>query len=204
MRLVKVSLPILMIIIGSLFLFSSEVKDFIVKKNIEKNLTKINPKNNEIKVSYDFNSIQNVTTKDVLKASTDSVKESIPVIGHIEIPSVDLKLPIVRGISTNSMLFGAGTLKENQQMGRGNYALASHHMKNHNLLFSPLDRVQIGDLIVLSDRKKIFKYQVIEKKVIKATDVHVIDEIVGKTLVTLITCNSKGNKRLLVVGQLAK
>ncbi|WP_180228803.1 class A sortase, partial [Bacillus cereus] len=87
-------------------------------------------------------------------------------------------------------------------IGKGNYAMASHHMNNPKLLFSPLDCVKKGASIYLSDGQKEYEYVVTEKRVIDAKEVDVIEDKEGKNLVTLITCNANGKKRLLVVGEL--
>lgn len=76
------------------------------------------------------------------------------MIGKIAVPAVGLKLPIFEGINDNNLLRGAGTMKENEKMGEGNYALAGHHMNNPDILFSPLAKAQVGELVYLTDGKK--------------------------------------------------
>lgn len=47
----------------------------------------------------------------------------------------------------------------------------------------------------------IYEYKTIAKKVIQATDVHVIEDVANETLLTLITCAEQGAKRLSVVAE---
>ena len=54
-----------------------------------------------------------------------------------------------KGLDNVGLYYGAGTMKETQQMGKGNYALASHHVfgitgASNMLIFSPLDRAKAG------------------------------------------------------------
>lgn len=150
------------------------------------------------KVTYNFEDVTPITMKDIVKAAN----KKMPVVATIKVPSVKLNLPVIEGVSNSAMSVGAGTLKPNQEIGKGNYAMASHHMNNPKLLFSPLDRVKKGASIYLSDGQKEYEYVVTEKRVIDAREVDVIEDKDGKNLVTLITCNANGKKRLLIVGEL--
>jgi sortase A len=129
-------------------------------------------------------------------------KNAINVIGSIAIPSVDLYLPIGNGVSNETLALAAGTMKANQKMGQGNYALAGHHMIKHGALFSPLYyKSKVGQMIYVSDAKKIYAYKTSQRTFIKATDVQVIDDVPGQKLITLITCDKTGAGRLMIRGK---
>ncbi|MFC6261873.1 class A sortase [Levilactobacillus fujinensis] len=126
-------------------------------------------------------------------------------IGQLRVPAVGLDLPIGVGVSNDVLVRGAGTLKADQQMGQGNYALAGHYMTTQRLLFSPLKGVRKGDSVTLTDKRRVYRYRVTRVEVIDRHKVDVIDDVPGKKLVTLITCNSarRGEpKRLVVQGEL--
>jgi len=126
-------------------------------------------------------------------------------VGQIRVPAVGLDLPIGIGVGNAVLVRGAGTLKADQRMGQGNYALAGHYMTTKRLLFSPLKRVRKGDNVYLTDQRQVYRYQVTRVQVIDRHKVDVIDDVPGKKLVTLITCNSarRGEpKRLVVQGEL--
>ncbi|MFP3414349.1 class A sortase [Bacillus sp. SIMBA_074] len=150
------------------------------------------------KVTYNFEDVTPISMKDIVKAAN----KKMSVVATIKVPSVKINLPIMEGVSNTAMSVGAGTLKPNQEIGKGNYAMASHNMNNPKLLFSPLDRVKKGASIYLSDGQKDYEHVVTEKRIIDAREVDVIEDKEGKNLVTLITCNTNGKKRLLVVGEL--
>ncbi|MFD0715524.1 class A sortase [Paenibacillus sp. GCM10027626] len=172
------------------------VSDFRKPESIEAQ------KEEQKEVSYDFNEVEELDLKTVLMAKLN--KDDIVVAGGISIPSVHLNLPIGKGTSKYTLALTAGTMKEDQVMGEGNYALAGHHMNRQDLLFSPLFQVKIGAPVYLTDLNYIYEYQIDEQRRIEATEVEVIDDVAGEKLLTLITCTDKGSARLLTRGHFVK
>ncbi|KRL98203.1 class A sortase [Levilactobacillus hammesii] len=126
-------------------------------------------------------------------------------VGQLRVPAVGLDLPIGVGVSNAVLVRGAGTLKADQRMGQGNYALAGHYMTAQRLLFSPLKGVRQGNSVYLTDKRQVYCYRVTRVRVVDRHRVDVIDEVPGKRLVTLVTCASakRGEpKRLVVQGEL--
>lgn len=126
-------------------------------------------------------------------------------VGQLRVPAVGLDLPIGIGVSNTVLVRGAGTLKADQRMGQGNYALAGHYMTTNRLLFSPLKDIHRGDSVYLTDQRQVYRYRVTRVRVVDRYQVTVIDDVPGKKLVTLVTCASaKRNepKRLVVQGEL--
>jgi len=131
--------------------------------------------------------------------------ETYGAVGQLRVPAVGLNLPIGIGVGNATLVRGAGTLKANQRMGQGNYALAGHYMTSNRLLFSPLKGVRNGDSIYLTDKQQLYRYRVTRVRVVDRHRVDVIDDVPGKKLVTLVTCASakRGEpKRLVVQGEL--
>ena len=157
-------------------------------------------KYNGFEASYDFNKVKPLSFEEVAKERARHKK--VPMAGKIAIPSVNILLPIVPGVSNASLSAGAGTLKDNQSMGKGNYALASHNMNDYATLFSPLLNIKLGARMYITNGKTIYQYKVKTKQYISPSDIQVIDNHKGKTELTLITCNLSGNRRLLVQGDL--
>jgi sortase A len=126
------------------------------------------------------------------------------VVGAIAISDLNLLLPVLNGTETSNLMAGATTIKAGQVMGKGNYCLAGHHMKNNELLFGPLLQIKVGSLIQLSDKHTVYTYKVTETKVVHETDLSLLeDESVPS--VTLITCDISGintNNRFVVIGEL--
>jgi len=129
------------------------------------------------------------------------INEEVAPIGEIIVPSVDIHLPIFHGITEAHISLGAATLTPHQQMGQGNYSLASHYLPWDGMLFGSLYQVQIGDLIVLRDDTHLYLYEAISNEIVSAYLVEILDEVAGETLITLITCTPDGQERVAVQGE---
>ena len=158
-------------------------------------------KNNEQKASFNFDAIQPPSFFDTFQEGIG--REPKAVIGRITISSVGIRLPILKGTTNENLIFGATTMRPDQQMGEGNYPLAGHHMRRESLLFGPLLNIKKGDTIVITDFKKDYIYTVTSKKIISEMDSDVIDETKEK-VITLITCDKpeRTKGRLAVKGKL--
>lgn len=188
-----------LIVVGVLLMLSAPIKNWLVAIGSDRLLTETVDastieENHQKDASFDFGEVEMLDMETVALAQFNS--DQITVLGGISIPSVGLNLAIGKGTSPYTLALTAGTMKENQEMGKGNYALAGHYMNDPHLLFRPLYEVEIGDTVYLTDLSYIYEYKVIEQQKIEATEVSVIDDVPDKTLLTLITCDDNGVTRL--------
>ncbi|MDT2427163.1 MULTISPECIES: class A sortase [Enterococcus] len=196
----------LLLVVGLMLIFNNQIKTFMISRQTETNrisqyTVSDVEKNLKKKANYDFDSVKSIDSEMVLKEQFKN--NDLPVIGGINIPEVKIELPILKGVDNKVLLTGAGTLKEEQKMGEGNYALASHRTSDPKLLFTPLDDVSIDTRIYLTDLKKIYIYKVVMKKIVDPSQVQLIDDVEAKKLVTLVTCGDiEGNTRLVVQGEI--
>lgn len=201
MNKLKISVLICLLIIGLLLIFINPIQNAVIahlsqQLNTTDYSAKDIEKNNQATADFAFEDVQSLSIAEVLKAQTQL--DNLPVIGSIAVPTVELSLPIIKGVGNASLAVGAGTMKANQTFGQGNYALAGHYFENKDILFSPLYNANIGDAIYVTDLTTIYEYKLTTKKVIAATDVYVIDDIANQTILTLITCADNGTKRLAI------
>lgn len=201
-------LIVLGIVVGIGLIFNEQIKLFAIDHMTQTAVKQISAKdveaNKKRKATYNFKKVKALDTQTVAHAATSGDDYTI---GTLKIPSVGMDLPILKGLSNDNLSIGAATMKEDQEMGQGNYALAGHYMTGKGILFSPLANVQVGNKIYLSDMKHNYVYKVTTKKVINETKVEVINDVKGKKLVTLITCASPTEgetNRILVQGTLIK
>lgn len=198
-------LLLILFILGLALVFNQQIKDAVVNYNTNHKLAQVDRQ--KIKqaakapASYDFDAVSDVDVQQVAAAATDN---SQAYLGKIAIPAVGIKLPIVKGVSKVALATGAGTMKPDQKMGQGNYALAGHNMLNPNILFSAVANTQIGQKIYITDLKQVYTYQIDHRQVIKPTDVDFIEDVPGKKMITLITCAVSGTRRWAVQGSLIK
>ncbi|MFC6182624.1 class A sortase [Lactiplantibacillus daowaiensis] len=191
---------VILIAISLALIFNEQIKSWLVSSYSPAVTAKAVKKNQKKTGNFNFSKVKSLDFQTVAKARLN--KSAINVVGSIAIPSVDLYLPIGKGVSNETLALAAGTMKADQTMGQGNYALAGHHMIKHGALFSPLYyKSKVGQMIYLSDVTHIYAYKTTERTFIKATDVQVIDDVVGQKLVTLITCDKTGAGRLMIRGK---
>jgi len=193
----------ILFVTGIILIFSPFIQDQIAILLLNRHLEAIVPEefeqNIEAEVEFDFSIVESIELTDILSAWD----VDLPIIGEIFIPNVDLHLPIIKGVSNEALSVGAGTMRPDQIMGEGNYPLASHRMNNQNLLFTPLERVEVEDDIYLKDASYIYIYTVSHLEIIEPVRVEVIEDQ-EENILTLITCTEDGSQRLMVRGELTE
>ncbi|EIQ82000.1 hypothetical protein ScFU53_07610 [Streptococcus canis] len=200
-----------LLIIGLALLFNKPIRNTLIAWNSNKyQVTKVSKKdikkNKEAKSTFDFQAVEPVSTEAVLQAQMAA--QQLPVIGGIAIPDVGINLPIFKGLGNVELIYGAGTMKEDQVMGgENNYSLASHHIfgitGSSQMLFSPLERAKNGMAIYLTDKEKIYEYIINDVSTVAPERVDVIYDTPGVKEVTLVTCTDlEATERIIVKGQL--
>ncbi|WP_440604317.1 class A sortase [Bacillus sp. GB_SG_008] len=145
----------------------------------------------------DASNIKQPDLADVANASLDKKQ----VIGRIVVPSIRLELPILSSSTEKNLLSGAATVKEKQEMGKGNYALAGHNMSKKGVLFSDISKLKKNDKVYLYDSENEYEYAVQQITEVTPDKWEVVEDH-GKNEVTLITCSSvlDNSKRYVVSG----
>ncbi|GGE23538.1 hypothetical protein GCM10011510_00750 [Streptococcus himalayensis] len=102
-------------------------------------------------------------------------------------------------------------MKPEQQLGVGNYALASHHIFEggdiaRRILFSPLVNAKEGQMIYLTDKTNIYVYKITSIQTVNPSQSEVMDDNPdGSAEVTLVTCtDAEASGRLIVKGVLTE
>lgn len=196
-------LVLILAIVSLVLIFNQQVKDYLVG-SYQPTVTKQSiQSNSKKKASYDFSNVQDLNLQTVAQARAN--KESVKVIGVITIPDIKMTIPIAKGVDNITLALAAGIMRTDQQMGEGNYALAGHNMANGSkILFSPLYyHAKVGQKIYITDLDKVYEYKIYERKFIAATQVEVVNNTTEK-IITLITCNDDGSRRLMIRGSFVK
>jgi len=158
MNKLKLTLLLCVLIIGLLLIFITPIQNkMIARMSVKLNAVEYSTddikKNNQLDADFEFEAVQSLSIAEVLQAQIKASK--MPVIGSIAVPSVHMQLPILKGVGNAVLAIGAGTMKPNQQLGQGNYALAGHYFEEKDILFSPLYQAQIGDIIYVTDMSNV-------------------------------------------------
>lgn len=129
------------------------------------------------------------------------------IIGTIEIPKIDVNLPIYHGTDDDVLSNGIGHLQNSSfPVGGENTrtVLTGHRGLPNAKLFTRLDELKKDDLFYIRVGNKTLAYQIYKIEIVKkeeAPDVLGIEE--GKDLATLITCTPYGinTQRLILTGK---
>ena len=127
------------------------------------------------------------------------------IMGYVEIPAIQIRLPIYHGCTENELSKGAGHLPSSSLPvgGKSTHAvLAAHSGRADSKMFTDLDQVKEGDLIYLYVLNKTLTYEVDQITVTTPGDTDAIQIINDEDLLTLLTCTPYGTNtnRLLVRG----
>lgn len=183
---------LLLLVAGLALIFNNQIKNALIHWSGQKyavaNLTPDTIQKNKqtADATFDFSDAESVSTDAVVRAQFSNTV--LPVIGGISVPRVGINLPIFKGVGNDVLLAGAGTMKAEQEMGQGNYALASHRCYDPSLLFTPMDKMELGDFIYISDLVNIYTYKTTFKEVVAPDKTELIEDIPGKKLITMVTC----------------
>jgi sortase A len=102
---------------------------------------------------------------------------------------------IVEGTALAQLATGPGHVPGTQLPGqRGNFAVAAHDITAGNP-FLHLPDMRPGDLVIVTTRYAVFRYRVVDKRVVRYTDTAVLAPVPGHPgkrpqapMITLITC----------------
>lgn len=140
-----------------------------------------------------------VNYDDVLNVDGDGL------MGTIEIPSIDVQLPIHHGTSDEVLDKGTGHIAQTSLPigGKGTHAVITGHTGIPNkTLFTNLIRMKKGDIFIINVLGEEHAYKVDQIRVVKPEDLSEIQVEKDKEWVTLLTCTPYGinSHRLLVRG----
>ena len=126
------------------------------------------------------------------------------VFGVISIPTMELEMPIFLGATEQHMAEGAAHLSQTSLPIGGentNCVIAGHRGYNGASYFRYIDKLNVGDLVSVTNLWETLTYRVCEIKIIDPHDVTEILIQPGRELLTLLTCHpyaSGGRQRYVV------
>lgn len=128
------------------------------------------------------------------------------VMGSIEIPKIDVDLPIYHGTSDEVLDLGVGHLEGSSLPIGGESTksiLTGHRGLPGSSLFTRLDEMEEGDLFFLDVMGETLAYKVCDIVTILPEDVESLEIEAGADKVSLITCTPYGinTHRLVVTGE---
>lgn len=148
---------------------------------------------------FNNNTISLKAYNDILNISDSSI------IGSIEIPVIDVNMPIYHGTSETILSKGAGHMEGTSfPIGGENThsVITGHRGLPSSKLFTRLDELQKNDLFYINVLNQTIAYKIDKISIVTPNNIDSINIESGKDLVTLITCTPYGlnTHRLLITG----
>jgi len=127
------------------------------------------------------------------------------VMGYLEIPVINVRLPIYHGTDESVLQIGVGHLEGTSLPVGGestHTVLSGHRALPSATLLTNLDKVMVGDIFSFSILEEKYTYEVDQIKVVDPDDFTYLNIARGEEYATLITCTPYGinSHRMLVRG----
>lgn len=141
------------------------------------------------------------------KAEYESLLDisGLGVMGYIEIPEIDVSLPIYHGTEDPVLQVAIGHLEWSSLPVGGestHCVLSGHRGLPSAKLFTNLDKLREGDTFLLRVLDEILTYEVDQILIVEPQDTAALEIVEGQDYCTLVTCTPYGinTHRLLVRG----
>lgn len=216
--------PLFVILTAALILFSAVCFLYPAISNA------INEQYNESRIDDYNNNVDSISQEDLddyfsvaekynnalaADVSTDDSKLSIlshydeildlddGVMGYVEIPSINVRLPIYHGESEDVLTKGTAHLEHTSFPIGGestHVCISAHCGYPTQKFFDDIDELENGDEIYIYVLDRTLKYTVTGTDVVEPDDSSKLEVVQGKDLLTLVTCTPYGvnSHRLLV------
>ena len=127
------------------------------------------------------------------------------MIGYINVPKISQELPVYHGTSDSVLAIAVGHFQGTSLPvgGEGTHsAVSAHRGLPTAVLFTHLDRMELGDLFYFTILDRTITYEVDQIRIVEPDDISLIGEHAGKDQSTQLTSTPYGinTHRLLVRG----
>lgn len=144
---------------------------------------------------------------DEQKAEYDRLLDvsGLGIMGYIEIPSIEVSLPIYHGTEESVLQIAVGHLEWTSLPvgGMSTHSVFSGHRGLPSAkLFTNLDQMEVGDIFMLRVLDEVLTYEVDQILIVEPQETGALQIEEGKDYCTLVTCTPYGvnTHRLLVRG----
>ena len=127
------------------------------------------------------------------------------IMGYVEIPSIDVSLPIYHGIDEEILQTAIGHIQGSSLPVGGSSThcvISGHRGLPSAKLFTDIDQLSVGDIFTLRVLDETLTYEVDQIRIVEPDDISLLAIEEGEDLCTLVTCTPYGvnSHRLLVRG----
>ena len=149
-------------------------------------------------------------SQEALMAASEDYENQLNIagngmMGYVEIPKIDVNLPIYHGTGSDSLDRGVGHLLGSSLPVGGESThsiLTGHSGMASQKMFTDLEQLTVGDVFYLRILNETLAYQVREINTVLPYDTSLLGISSGEDFCTLVTCTPYGvnSHRLLVCG----
>lgn len=127
------------------------------------------------------------------------------IMAYVEIPKIDVHLPVYHGTSDDVLNNGLGHIEQTSLPVGGlgtNSVITGHRGLPSAKMFRNLDEMEIGDEFYIHSLDEVLAYKIFDVVIVPPTDIERLRIESDKDIVTLITCDPYmiNTNRLLVRG----
>jgi sortase A len=156
-----------------------------------------------VTVALSANSDYSIKVQNPLAKNKTATPSQPTVIGVLKIDIIGLKLPVVEGISAADMRIAPGHIPGTAFPGQlGNAVIAGHHSYTYGRMFNRLEELKAGDNVKVETGGHVYLYTIYDKKIVEPTDLSVLNHNNIDKILTLITCDAEGKRRLILQAKL--
>ncbi len=191
-------LGIALIVIGIALLIYHFIPSYVVSQNAKENETTMQEisaedieNNQQTTGEIDFGAVDNLSADMAFEDGNAAPPEWI--IGQLVIPAVEMNLPVYKTLNNQTLMSGAAIMRSDVEMGKGNFPIAGHYTHTNANLFGPLRDLEEGDVIRMTDKKKIYEYEAVKREVVPPTALEMIEDeqtknYGGQPIISLMQC----------------
>ena len=179
----------------TMWLGIEEYKD----NNIEKQNEKTSYVSEKVNTNEEENNTKDIQVNEYEKENIEENYKGYEVAAKLEIPSISLETYVLKKYSTQALDVSVTKFWGADANKIGNFCIAGHNFKNKNM-FSNLKKVKIGENLFISDNEvgKV-EYEIYDVYTVLPEDVSCLSQETNEQReVTLITCTSDSEKRIIV------
>ena len=133
-------------------------------------------------------------------------QDPFEAIGTLEIAKINLKLPVVYGITKEQLKIAPGLVPQTVPIGQtGNAVIAGHRNYDYGSMFNRLGEVEVNDIILYTPKGgEPMRFKVFEVSAIEPGDQIAFIQPQDESIITLYTCTPvrKATHRLIVRARL--
>ncbi len=205
-------LGIILILIGVFFIVLHFSTGSILKSkssvdSLEKMSAEQMQENSKKEVVNQYEAIENLEPIDVILNLKEINLDN--VVGQLVIPELDINLPILNGVTNENLMYGVATMKNGQEMGKRNYALAGHNYLEKNVLLNRIYGAEDKSFdIYITDKENTYHYVTVERTVTDEYAFNMIEDNkadeYGSPIISIMTCDrpAEENRRIFLIGKL--